>query len=184
MRDIPHPIPEEYSTRNDKSFLVYENGEETSRILVYASDDGLKLLDQADTWFMDGTHSTAPPQFPQLFCLRVLLGESCVSVAYALLPSKRQEVYEECLTAILDTCLAKDIRPNPTRVIVDFEVAIHNAVRSVLAADIHIQACFYHLTQSTWRHVQAEGLQTLYKSDEEEPSAECWMPWPSYLSLM
>ena len=138
--DIPHPLPQGYTTmRDDKSFLIYDNGPGDDRVLLFASDDGLELLDDAETWFMDGTHSTAPAQFPQLFCIRVPLGETCVSAAYALLPSKRQEVYEECLTALLDACTQKNIRPNPTRVVADYEVAIHNAVRSVLSPNIHIQ---------------------------------------------
>ena len=46
-------------------------------------------------------------------------------------------------------------------------IAIHNAVKLVISTNIHIQGCFYHLTQSTWRRVQAEGLQASYKDDEE-----------------
>lgn len=86
---------------------------------------------------------------------------------YAPLPSKLQSTYEECLTAILDPCLHSDLRPNPNTVEIEYEVAIHNPVRSVVSPNIHIQGCFYHLTQSTWRHVQSEGLQALYTDDEE-----------------
>lgn len=142
-------------------------GADSNRLLVFASDIGLQLLSEADTWFMDGTHSTSPAQFQQLFCVRVPLGNSHVSAVYALLPSKQQCTYEECLTAILDSCLQRDLRPNPNTVVIDYEVAIHNAVRSVVCPNIHIQGCFYHLTQSTWRHIQAEGLQTQYTNDED-----------------
>ncbi|XP_060554674.1 uncharacterized protein LOC132715655 [Ruditapes philippinarum] len=107
---------------------------------------------------MDGTHSTAPQQFGQLFCIRVPLSDSHVSVVYALLPGKQQSHYEECFTAILDVCLQKDIRPNPATIVADYEIAIHNAVRSVIGSSIHIQGCFYHLTQATWRHIQSEGF--------------------------
>lgn len=134
---------------------------------MFASEIGLQLLAEADTWFMDGTHSTSPAQFQQLFCVRVPLGNSHVSAVYAPLPSKLQSTYEECLTAILDSCLHSDLRPNPNTVEIDYEVAIHNPVRSVVSPNIHIQGCFYHLTQSTWRHVQSEGLQALYTDDEE-----------------
>lgn len=168
IRDIPRPLPENYTTfRQDGSFLIYDNGSEQERVLVFASDDGLNLLGDADTWFMDGTHSTAPSQFQQLFCIRVPLGETCVSSVYALLPSKTQAIYEECLTAILDACVLKDVRPTPNRIVADYEIAIHNAVKLVISTNIHIQGCFYHLTQSTWRRVQAEGLQASYKDDEE-----------------
>ena len=70
-----------------------------------ASEDGLNLLGDTDTWFMDGTQTTAPAQFSQLFCIRVPSRETRVSAAYALIPSKHQDIYEECLTAILDACL-------------------------------------------------------------------------------
>ena len=163
--NIPSPLPEVYTTmRENGTFLIYDNEFQQQRVLVFASDDGLGLLGDSDTWFMDGTHSTALSQFAQLFCIRVPLGDTCVSAAYALLPAKSQEIYEECLTAVLDACLRKDIRPSPTRIIVDYEMAIHNAARSVLSANINIQGCFYHLTQSTWRRVQAEGLQAAYKT--------------------
>ena len=77
--------------------------------------------------------------FDQVFTVRVPLGETSGTVAYALLPSKEQASYEECLTAVLDSCLARDIRPTPSKVVCDFEVAIHNAVRQVMANDIQIK---------------------------------------------
>ena len=77
-----------------------------------------------------------------------------------------RSVYEEFLTAVLDVCLGRNLRPNPTTVVADFEIGIHNAVRSVLGQDIHIQGCFYHLTQSTWRRLQADGLQAAYREDD------------------
>jgi hypothetical protein len=32
---------------------------------------------------------------------------------------------------------------------------------------ILFQGCFYHLTQATWRHIQSEGLQSLYREDKD-----------------
>lgn len=139
IRDIPVPLPIDYNTHHDETFLVYDNEESQNRVLMFATNDGLDQLNNADTWFMDGTHSTAPKQFQQLFVIRVPLGESCVSVMYALLPSKQQSMYEEVLTALLDICLQRDIRPNLRRVVADYEMAIHNAVTAVLDPNIHIQ---------------------------------------------
>ncbi len=48
----------------------------------------------------------------------------------------------------------------------DIELAIHNAVKTMLG-DVDIKGCFYHLTQSTWRRVQAEGLATEYRENDE-----------------
>ncbi|XP_060603822.1 uncharacterized protein LOC132756709 [Ruditapes philippinarum] len=170
INDIPHPLPNDYTTtnaENDEPFLIHDNASDTSRLLIFSSETGLELLGNAHTWYMDGTHSTAPQQFGQLFCIRVPLSDSHVSVVYALLPGKQQSHYEECFTAILDVCLQKDIRPNPATIVADYEIAIHNAVRSVIGSSIHIQGCFYHLTQATWRHIQSEGLQSLYREDKD-----------------
>ena len=150
--------PIEYTkTPQNEQCLVYDNELPTSRLLVFASESGLNILDSADTWFMDGTHSTAPGQFAQLFCVRVPLGVTHVTAAYGLLPGKQHQHYEEFFTGLLDACLQRDVRPTPINIVVDYEMAIHNAIRSVISPNIHIQGCFYHLTQSTWRHIQAES---------------------------
>ena len=83
-----------------------------------------------------------------------------MTAVYALLPSRLESAYEEYLTAILDACLQRKLRPGPSTV-----VTIHNAVRSTISQNNHIQGCFYHRTQNTWRRVQA-GLQAQYKEDD------------------
>ena len=143
---IPFPLPSQYRTTtedSDEPFLVYDNGSEDDRMLVFASNTGLQLLGSADTWFCDGTHSSCPPQFAQLFCVRVPLGDTHETVVYGLLSSKQQTAYEELFTATLDACLLRSVRPNPVVVVCDFEVAIHNAVRSSLSAGTRIQVQYF-----------------------------------------
>lgn len=166
---IPHPLPENYQTtggNDNMPFILYDNGSSDNRIILFGTDAGLNLIAENDTWFMDGTFGTSPPQFEQLFVIRVKVGDVALSAVYALLPSKSQSVYEECLSGLLDACLLRDIRPTPAVIIMDFELAIHNAVKTMLG-DVDIKGCFYHLTQSTWRKVQAEGLSTEYKESDE-----------------
>ena len=52
LAEIPVPFPEDFRTN-----LIYDNESASNRILVFASEDGLGLLESATTWFMDGTHS-------------------------------------------------------------------------------------------------------------------------------
>ena len=108
-------------------------------------------MGDAEELFMDGTHTMKPPQFAQLYVVRAPLGETSVPVAYAFLPSKDQPIYEEMLGALLDACTAQGKTASPKRVIIDFEKAMINAVQCVLDTAVH--CCFYHLTQSTYRHV-------------------------------
>ena len=88
MKDIPYPLPDDFSDN-----LLYDNGDETRRILLFGSKEGLQRMCVADQWFADGTHSTASRQFAkvkgQLFVVRVPIGKVCISVAYALLPSHK-----------------------------------------------------------------------------------------------
>ena len=167
MKDIPYPLPDDYSEN-----LLYDNGNETRRILLFGSKEGLQRMCDSDQWFADGTHSTASRQFTkvkgQLFVVRVPIGKVCISVAYALLPSHKTEDYVEALTQLKTACLRFGLRPKPKVVNADFEIGIHNAFHAVFGEAVRIQGCFYHLTQSTWRQVGEQGLQKLYRSSGGE----------------
>ncbi|CAM1314472.1 Uncharacterised protein g6554 [Pycnogonum litorale] len=77
-------------------FLIHDSGVDArNRIFAFATEDGLRHLAGSDTWFMDGTFSSAPALFEQLFVVRDHLGESAVSSVYAFLPGKTQEIYEK-----------------------------------------------------------------------------------------
>ena len=162
IEDIPVPLPREYS-----EYIIYDNEESKNRILIFASSDGLEVLGSAEKWFMDGTFFTCPSQFEQLYIIRVPLGDSCVTAAYALLPSKTKEVYIEMLNGLRSVCGNRDIVLDPVDVIADFEIGLHNAVTHVFNNETNIIGCFYHLTQSTFRRVQSEGFQTLYNVDKD-----------------
>ena len=76
------------------------------------------------------------------------------------------------LNALKDVCNDRDILAEPTIVVADYEIGIHNAVRDAFEDESNgrspsIQGCFYHLTQSTWREVQAVGLQSAYNESVE-----------------
>ena len=160
-------------TTAPKNFLIYDNmhfQEEYTpgtRLLVFATKESLSVMSSCDQWFVDGTFGTAPKHFKQLFTIRVKLSNCSITCVYALLPNKKQETYEEFFTSVFTICHSYDLRPNVTTVSCDYEKAIHKAVISTFGNYIHIQGCFYHLTQSTWRKVQGEGLASDYKDNEE-----------------
>jgi len=116
---------------------------------------------------MDDTFDTTPNIFSQHYVIRAPLGESSVSCVYALLSDKSQSTYEELIIAIQNRCNDLEFQPNPTTVIMDFEQAAINAVTNTIGPHVHIQGCFYHLTQSTWRKIQSMWLVTLYSASED-----------------
>jgi hypothetical protein len=116
---------------------------------------------------MDGTFSTAPKFFQQLYVIRAPLGDSAVTCIYAFLSCKTQSIYEELLQAVVDACERLSISPDPSTVIIDFEQAVIKAIPSVLGQHVMARGCFYHLTQSTWRKVQELGLTEVYRKCDE-----------------
>ena len=111
---------------------------------------------------MDGNLSLVPAVFEQLYVIRAPLGTTCISCIYALLPGKTEAVYTQMLEAVTDACTALD----PTTVITDFEMAAMHAVTAVFGQQVHVQGCFFHVCQSTWRHVHDMGLTALYNVDD------------------
>ena len=70
----------ETSGPNPQPFLIHDSGSAVSdRVLIFASPTQLRHLAIADVWFMDGTFSTAPHLFQQLYVIRAPLGSSAVT---------------------------------------------------------------------------------------------------------
>ena len=53
---------------------------------------------------------------------------------------------------------------SPKRVTIDFEVAVRNSIIATHQS-AQIQFCFFHMSQSVWRHVQSSGNTHNYNSD-------------------
>jgi len=80
--------------------------------------------------------------------------------------SKSQKTYEKMLTNILEKCSERQLYPDSTRLHVDFEKSVINAVKFVLGDLSCINGCFYHLTKNTHRMIQKLRLEQIYKEDE------------------
>ncbi|KAG7173027.1 putative Inosine-5'-monophosphate dehydrogenase 1b-like 15, partial [Homarus americanus] len=100
------------------------------------------------------------------YIIRAPLGESAVSCVYAFLPGKSQEIFEEMLTAVHDKGEELGFYMDVTTTITDFEQAALHAISNKLDPHVNPKACFYHLTQSTWRKIQSLGLRNRYKEDD------------------
>ena len=64
---------------NPKTFLRHDSGPNArDRVAVFTTDESLRALCRANTWFMDGNFSLAPPVFEQLYVIRAPLGTTCI----------------------------------------------------------------------------------------------------------
>ena len=85
-----------------------------------------------------------------------------IPLIFALLSSKCAHHYEYVLQTISNAAQDLGVQHcRPQRIMTDFEVAILNACKLKLT-DVTLSACFFHLGQSIYRHIQIEGLKVQY----------------------
>ena len=140
---LPNPIPVEYTTTNaGDPFLRYDSGDQ-DRILIFASDERLALLENNNDWFIDGTFDAVPLIYLQLFTIHAIIQGKVIPCAYVLLPNKTQVTYTSVLRQL------QTLRPNlqPNSVLIDFELAIKNALEVVFPG-VHVFGCFFHFSQN------------------------------------
>ncbi|CAI9720694.1 Hypothetical predicted protein [Octopus vulgaris] len=153
---------------NPEKFLLCDNGPNANnRILVFGTSDSPRLLAGADTLYMDGNFDMVPDIFKQIYDIRVPFGDTAVASVYALLPNKTRATYDELFQAIVDKCADLSYSSNVQVVVTDFEDGVLRAVLAVFGRDVERNACFSHLTQSTWRKMQELGLGTQYNINSE-----------------
>jgi len=147
---------------NGEQFLQYDNGNNESRILIFGTTTSLSFLADSDDWFMDGTFKVTPPQFAQLYTIHGLRVGHHVVGCYGLLPNKLRRTYVEFLRQVQQLTNA----PSPVTIMIDFEATCIGAV-SVVFPQATVFGCLFHLCKSVFRHVQSNGLQEEYMTDEE-----------------
>ena len=94
---------------------------------------------------MDGTFSTAPPQFAQLYTVHGLSNGKNIVGAYCLLVNKRMETYVELLSRI--HLLTNQVVPES--IMTDFEQSMIGAIAQVYPFTLQKGYLFIYLTVST-----------------------------------
>ncbi|KAL4122598.1 hypothetical protein QTP88_014897 [Uroleucon formosanum] len=126
-----------------KPFLLFDNENNTNRIIVFASPEGMLELSKSVKWCMDGTIFTCPKEFYQVYMIHACIKNTSVPCVYALLQKKTKDIYVELLStlrSILSELKLKTIS-------IDFAQSMIQAIELVFV-DVNIQYCYYHLSQS------------------------------------
>ena len=86
--------------------LIYDNGSETDRMLIFSSNIGLRILTEGDSWFMDGTYDTAPSQFSQLYVIRSAVSDPYVTMfaTPSFHPNNRMYMRRCCPPCLIHVC--------------------------------------------------------------------------------
>ncbi|CAF1250999.1 unnamed protein product [Adineta ricciae] len=153
------PIPLTKTIRNDQ-FLRCDTGPGEDRILIFASDEQVDILQDTEEYLVDGTFNVVPEIFYQLFIIHDLFRDHVVPLVYALLRRKNAETYRRLITEILNIAP----RWSPDTIMLDFEQASMGAFRTAFP-NVLLSGCYFHRRQSIHRKLQELGYQNQYQTD-------------------
>jgi len=83
-----------------KPFLLFDNENNSNRIIVPASPKGMLQLSKSVKWCMNGTFFTCPKEFYQTYTIHEFIKNTYISRAYALLQRKSKEIYIELFSEL------------------------------------------------------------------------------------
>lgn len=151
---------------NQKENFVLVN-DKANNIIMFSTIKNLTLLKSLTTIFVDGTFYSCPKQFGQVFTIFGLHKNLYIPLASFLLIGKQINSYATAFYYLISECKKINLDFDPKSVFVDFELAIHSAIREVFP-NSNIKGCRFHLGQSWWRKIQEFGLAVEYKDKNSE----------------
>lgn len=117
---------------------------------------------ESEHWFVDGTFSTAPNLFYQIYVIMAARFGGVHPVAYALLPNKQSATYTRMLNMLKDV----EENLNPRKISCDFELAAITAFKDAFP-NAEILGCFFHLTKNLKKHLGEHHLIGRYNNDAD-----------------
>lgn len=115
---------------NPEPFLFYDNKNNNNRIIIFSSKTCREILSETKIIYMDGTFSTCPFEFYQVYILHASINNLIIPVMYALLQRKNKDTYIELLSAIRDQFVSLSI------ISIDFEQSVIQAIKEVFHDEV------------------------------------------------
>ena len=153
-------------TTDDERFLLFSDGEE-NKILAFSTDQQLRDLRAAETVYMDGTFSSCPALWDQVYILHARKDCSTYPLVFVLLPDRQMTTYRRLLRLLKNHVQEKlQQQLAPSRMQTDFEIAAIQAIHAEFP-NAEVKDYFFQYCQAVWRKTQNLGLAVLYKEDPQ-----------------
>ena len=137
---------------NPVRFLLHDNGPGNalnSRIVIFATDENLRRLANADRRYADGNFKLVPTIFKQLYIIRIRIGRGAyITVMYLFLENESRVLYREMWGIIEHECQQRNFIINVAHLVIDFEQAVINSFHFVFGNHVQRQGCFFHFNLS------------------------------------
>lgn len=132
-------------------------------LALFSSGRMLTVLQQARCIYIDGTFRTAPLPYMQILTVHGLYHRWVIPLAFCLLTGKTVGLYRQVLKALKRAVLRLTGQQlAPEQVVMDFEHSLMLAVETEFP-QARTAGCYFHFTQSLWRHVQELQLAREYR---------------------
>ncbi|CAF2875167.1 unnamed protein product [Rotaria sp. Silwood2] len=154
-------IPETFTKtlRNDDFLIVDKMITRRQRIILFASNNQLKLLFNSDKILMDGTFSTCPKMFDQVYTIHAIKYDQSFPCVFGLLPNRLKGTYHFMFQELKSTATQMQLNFTPKSIMTDFEPALISVITAEFSGAIH-SSCYFHFTQAVYRALQRVGLCT------------------------
>ena len=142
------------------------DGTGEDRIVIFATDEMLQRMCNANTLYMDGTFDACPRLFYQLFTINIYVGKQQFPALYALLPTKSRADYNRLFLIIKEEMQNRDFIFQPNRIMIDFEIALLQSIQLHFPG-LDLSGCYFHFHQCLYRWIQKNGHSIEYNLKEE-----------------
>ena len=117
---------------------TFYRGTTPTKSVLFMSDKQTEITANSNVLFIDGTFSVCPKPYKQVLVLRGKTDTTVHTIAYALLPNKKEKTYAEILHLMKQVCNTAGHPTDFAYVHSDCEHAIIKLVYS-----LHIHLCIY-----------------------------------------
>ncbi|CAF1454865.1 unnamed protein product [Didymodactylos carnosus] len=132
---------------------------------VFGTLSSLQQLCSSDHLFMDGTLSSCPSPFYQLYTIHSYNNQISTPKFYSLLADKNQGTYTHLLAAIQRICYENQLIINPKYITIDFETAMINSLNMIFP-NATIKGFNFHFNKCLYKHLQVLGFQSAFNNAE------------------
>ena len=130
--DIPVlPNNNQIMNRGNRFLLLNSDVGDVSHLIIFATNDAIRLLATNPHWFMDGTFKVCPEIFFQIYTIHALINHQTFPCVFTPLPNKTEATYNRFLTEVLHA--VRNIGNDPEDILVDFERVAMNAITNQLS---------------------------------------------------
>ncbi|CAI6349412.1 unnamed protein product [Macrosiphum euphorbiae] len=145
---------------NRGELFLYEN-DALNEIVIFSCKTNIDLLKELDVLYMDGTFNYSDKYYTQLYTIHGIKNGVYIPLMFCLLPNKEKKTY----IALLKTIKIAGVIPK--KIILDFEIAMHQAVFEIFP-ETEVFGCRFHLGQAWYRKIQNLGYAPQFNSANDD----------------